>query len=281
MANHTIRRMNPDDIDFAISQTSREGWGVPRESFELCLAHDPDGAFIMQCGQESIGMVTATCYLETAWIGHLIVVPQHRYQGLGAALMDHVIQHIKSKNIENILLDADPPGVKLYKRLGFSHVTDSLRYAGQVHISSLDNRPQRIQTEDIPGIVEFDSQHFGDDRRRMLPLLLQHATAAYVIKEEQNISGYGLSWSQESSVRLGPIVAKDQTIANLIVAAITQSFDDATTFAVGVPATNTEAVMLYESFRMKQTPASFRMMLSANVRSPSDKIYAIASGAFG
>ncbi len=280
-SSHCIRQMTANDFDFALCQTSREGWGVPREVFELCLAHDPNSTFVMQQGDELFGLVTAICYVETAWIGHLIVSPEHRYQGLGAALMVHAIQHVKSKGIDSILLDADPPGIKLYKRLGFSHVTDSLRFAGQIHGNRPDERPQPIQPADLVDLTEFDRQHFGDDRQKMLRLLLRYATAAYLIRNEKGIVGYGMTWSYDSSVRLGPIVATDETIARSIIASLTHSHDDSTTFTVGLPATSVAGVALYESLKMQQTPASFRMILSTNVRPPSAHIYAIANGAIG
>jgi len=80
---------------------------------------------------------------------------------------------------------------------------------------------------------------------------------------------------------LGPIVATDAAIAKSIIASLAQYYDDTTAFTVGVLASNRLAIALYETLEMHPAPASFRMILSANVQQPSDQIYAIANGAIG
>ncbi len=281
MSNLSLRTMLVSDIDFALRQTSREGWGVPREAFELCLAHDPDGAFIAQQGSEPIGLVTTTCYAATAWIGHLIVSPDYRYRGLGESLMNRAIQHIRNKGIECIWLDADPPGIKLYQRLGFTAVNDSLRYAGRLRSIVGDQRPRPVEPSDLADLADFDRQHVGDDRKAMLTLMLQYANKSCLIREAGNILGYGMTWLYDGGVRLGPIVATDAAIAKSIIASLAQYYDDTTAFTVGVLASNALAIALYETLEMQRTPASFRMILSANVRQPSGQIFAMANGAIG
>jgi len=55
-----IRSFRADDIDFAVSQTSREGWDCTTAIFDICLAHDPEGCFIAEVDNRRVAMITVT-----------------------------------------------------------------------------------------------------------------------------------------------------------------------------------------------------------------------------
>ena len=78
-----LRLFRETDIDFALSETKREGWDPTRETFEIHLAHDPEGCFIAVDGDDAVGMITTTRYEKTGWIGELIVTPESRGRGIG------------------------------------------------------------------------------------------------------------------------------------------------------------------------------------------------------
>jgi len=67
-----------------------------------------------------IGFARATsdrAFNATIW--DVVVHPQFQNQGLGKALMKYTIQRLKSEDISNITLFADPQVVDFYRRLGF------------------------------------------------------------------------------------------------------------------------------------------------------------------
>ena len=51
---------------------------VARRHRQTALAHDPNGCFVLDDSGERIGLATTTCHTRTAWIGNVIVVPDHR-----------------------------------------------------------------------------------------------------------------------------------------------------------------------------------------------------------
>ena len=123
-----IRTFGADDFGFASEQTAREGWDATAELFELCLAHDPGGSFVAEAGGQRVGMVTTTCYQRSGWIGNLIVPPEHRRQGIGERLMKHALEHLLRRGVRTIRLEADPPGIGIYRRLGFVDEFESPRF---------------------------------------------------------------------------------------------------------------------------------------------------------
>jgi ribosomal protein S18 acetylase RimI-like enzyme len=110
-----IRRFEPDDLDFADSQKSREGWAASRDQFELYLEHDPDGCFVAMAGDQPVGMLMTTCFGPSGWIGNLIVEPDHRGRGIGRALMEHGLDRLRGRGATTVRLEGDPPGIPLYR----------------------------------------------------------------------------------------------------------------------------------------------------------------------
>ena len=93
----TIRPLVDADIEFGLVQTGREGWDPTVELFRVWLAHDAAGDFVAEIAGRPVGLVTTTCYARTAWIGNLIVVPEHRRQGIGRTLMKRALAHLASR----------------------------------------------------------------------------------------------------------------------------------------------------------------------------------------
>jgi ribosomal protein S18 acetylase RimI-like enzyme len=67
-----------------------------------------------------IGFSRATSdHAFNATIWDVVVHPDYQSKGLGKALMKHVIKKLRSEDISNITLFADPHVVDFYRRLGF------------------------------------------------------------------------------------------------------------------------------------------------------------------
>ncbi|WP_013322903.1 GNAT family N-acetyltransferase [Gloeothece verrucosa] len=67
-----------------------------------------------------IGFARATSdYAFNATIWDVVVHPSFQNQGLGKALMKYMIKKLRSEDISNITLFADPQVIDFYRRLGF------------------------------------------------------------------------------------------------------------------------------------------------------------------
>ncbi len=69
-------------------------------------------------------------YGEVGFIGNLIVAPETRGGGVGAALMKKAIERLTSEGAGTIRLDGVQKAIPLYERLGFKGEYWSLRYNG-------------------------------------------------------------------------------------------------------------------------------------------------------
>ena len=276
-----IRTLTQADFDFAVAQTSREGWDATAELFETCVAHDPDGCFVAEVAGRPAAIVTATCYDRTGWIGNLVVSPEHRKHGIGGRLMDRAMAYLSGRGVRTLRLEADAPGVKLYRRLGFVDEFESLRFARQPAPSPRVGEVERITPNDLPALSDFDAEHFGDQRGRLLSLLLRHSRQTYCIRTSDSVNAYAMVLPSRFGVRIGPFVAVSAEVADALLRAIVAEWS-ATTIGIGVSAANGQAISLLEASAFQRTPSSFRMVLGHPIgRGHPEHVYAIAGGALG
>lgn len=275
-----IRPFTPSDVPWALERIGAEMWTASRPSLEAILAADPDGCFIAEIDDAPAAMITSTTYGASAWVGHLIVLPELRRGGLGAGLMKHAIDQLHSRGVRTIRLEADPPGVSIYRSLGFTDEFESLRF-------HLTDPPCPSSTEepilelDLEAASAFDAPRFGDDRSRLLGLLHERAACAYMVRKNDRINGYVMALPTETGLFVGPLVARNTRAAWDLLAATLVS-EDLGTLTIGIPAPNTRAHSIVRDLGFEPGPSCLRMVLGEPVASgdPSS-IFAIANGATG
>jgi ribosomal protein S18 acetylase RimI-like enzyme len=279
--NLTFRHFAENDIDFALTQTEREGWDNTPLFFEMCLAHDPEGCFIAEVKGERVGMVTTTRFRETGWIGNLIVPPEHRHKGIGAELMHRAMGHLAGQGIRTIRLEADPPGIKLYRRLGFVDEFESARYRLDNRTDLDPGRGEPMTEDDLPDVRAFDPKYFGDDRARLLDLLRQQATTSIILRRNREVSGYAMTMPSAAGTRIGPWLAVDLESANDLLKGILVEASD-TRVVLGIPEVNAAGRELLESFGFCRTPSCLRMRYGEpRCSGQPEGIFALANGAMG
>lgn len=277
----SIRSFVADDVAFALAEAQREGWEPTTALLEVCLAHDPDGCFVAEQDDRAVGLVTTTAYARSAWVGHLIVRPEHRRQGVGERLMRCALDHLARRRVDTVRLEADPPGVRLYRRLGFVDEFESLRFARDPGDAPRAAALPRWGPADWPAIAAFDLERFGDDRGRLLALMAARAVAAHGVFAGNTPRGYVLALPTATGARLGPWVAADEETARTLLDAVLTNLSGCR-LTVGVPATNPTAQRLLAARGFHRTPASIRMVRGpvASSGRPAE-VFGIANGALG
>ncbi len=273
--------MRADDLDFAAELTAREGWASGRGDFAMYLEHDPEGCFVARSGAERIGMVTSTRYIESGWVGNLIVAPEHRGRGLGRLLMQHALEHLEASGIGTVRLDGDPPGIPLYRSLGFVDEWESLRFRSGALRPPREVVVEPLSRRDLDAVAAFDRPVFGDDRGRLLARLLEVSVSAFKVQRAGDVRGFLFVTRSSLGQRIGPCVAIDRPSAEALLSAAVAGAEGEV-LTVGVPAPNSDSRRMFESFGFEPTPSSRRM-----VRGPArsfgrpDRIFAIVNGAVG
>jgi predicted N-acetyltransferase YhbS len=166
-----VQRLGPADLAACLALASDRGWLPEQDRWQLLFEvgevfgiRDPAGGLA--------GAVALTRYgPDLAAIGMMLVAERHGRQGLGRALMTHVLS--QAGGMVTCLFATDF-GRPLYERLGFrpAHLSD--RYIGSLAPGpgGGDAVPVRPATPaDLAAIAAMDRQAFGADRGAILARL--------------------------------------------------------------------------------------------------------------
>jgi ribosomal protein S18 acetylase RimI-like enzyme len=202
--------MKSADLAFAAACTTAEGWAD--EDLDTLLGfhlHDARGCFIARLDGQAAGMSIATSYGTTGFIGELIVIPEARGRGIGAALIKYSVDYLHQRGAQTIYLDGMLKAVPLYERSGFRRICRSLRFSGRL-AGKQHNEVRPMQAEDLPEVNDLDRQAFAAERSFFLKRRFKiHPELAKVLVNDGNIAGFILGRKGEGWLAAGPWVAAE------------------------------------------------------------------------
>jgi ribosomal protein S18 acetylase RimI-like enzyme len=206
----------------------------------------PSGAFLAHNGETTTGVVFSLMYPDYAYIGPLGVHPDFQRQGIGFALMEHILEWLDGQGVTRVVLDASPMGQSIYERLGFvpfDQVNIFQRKSGEP-ASQTPPEVQHLSLQTLDLITAIDKQAFDTDRGRLLSALLEaYPKRGFFLDDEpRNINGYLIA--QERSI--GPWIAQNKADAKLLLNAALSLFSQPV--SVVVPEENTDAAALLQNF---------------------------------
>lgn len=248
-----IRRLDPEDLDFALALTNAEGWFYTRGELERMLKMDPEGSFVCE-DQKPLGFITCVTYGHTGVVGHLVVSKEMRGRRVGHSLLKSAIGYMSDRGMDSTLLYATDEGVGLYSQHGFV----ARKEVSCIHVAVGGDREARTPTtcslivrRDLPEIIEMDSQIFGDDRTKLIEILYDDFPKnAFKIQRDGRILGFSFGRPTSAGFDLGPWVCSSgsQRDAEDLFNATVLSMGDGTVF-LGVFPDNPLAVEIVSKMR--------------------------------
>jgi len=238
-----FRVMRGADLPGADKLRRLAGWNQTLEDWQRLRSLEPAGCFVALHGQTVVGTVTTTTYgTELAWIGMMLVHPEHRRKGIATQMMELALGYLKTRGIQCVKLDATPAGRPLYEKLGFAldsnltrhrrvavdeHTTSSLPqpdppgdkreiapalegFRGSDHECSsrrdlLVDPPRDLRPNDWPAVEDIDAAALGARRSPLLCALARDSLRALVWPPDGPISGWGLLRAGSTADYLGPV----------------------------------------------------------------------------
>lgn len=264
MEHISIRSLEERDIDFAHQLITIEGWNYSKEDVERMFEYNPSGCFIAEVENQPVGHVFSVNYGKLGWIGLLIVRAEYRGEGFGTLLTKKAMNHLLSRGVDTIRLEARSIVAELYRKLGFRHEYDSLRFSGinRKFASLASSNVKPLERKMMKEIARFDAEYFGANRIKVLTRLYHgHPRFCYVLYEETGIVGYIMCRKVEIGYRIGPWVCNpDNTqAAQELLAKCTETMGRNEKLYAGIPAVNKTAVKISRSFGFEQYSKSIRM----------------------
>lgn len=215
-----LRTMTIADIAAGLGLSKLAGWNQTAADWERFLRASPDGCFVAELEGEVCGTVTTISYENRfAWIGMVLVDPQHRSKGVGTKLLEAAIKHLDDRKLPTIKLDATPQGKPLYEKMGFVSEYEIERWT--LHRATPDGRLANTSTphETLPfplpdSIVATDREAFGADRSFLLESVHENASEFTMeISDNGVLQGYTLGRRGIFADHLGPWLAKNASSA--------------------------------------------------------------------
>jgi len=221
-----LRTMTMADISAGLRLNQVAGWNQTAADWERFLIASPEGCFVAELEGQVCGTVTTITYENRfAWVGMVLVDPQHRGKGIGTRLLHAAIEHLDGRKLSTIKLDATPQGKPLYEKLGFESEYEIERWTLRRTITGVAAAGVPPQYETLAralpeSILETDREAFGADRSFLLKSLHQDALEFTTeIRTSRVRQGYTLGRHGLFADHLGPWMAKDSSSAQHLLEA--------------------------------------------------------------
>ena len=241
-----LRLLTLADLPFADSVRALAGWNQTIADWERFLAAAPDGCFLAEWDGAPAGTATTIVYGPAlAWSGMVLVHPDFRRRGIGRALLERCIEHLRGRGVRCIKLDATPTGRQVYDGLGFKVQWTLTRWEhAAAHWPAADPVSGIRSCHDFDAVESLDAAAFGVSRRAAMETLMKQCRCALMFEAEPGqVGGYGLLRDGSSALYLGPIVAVFADAGRRLSDALLAQADGRKVFW-DIPNGNTEAVEL-------------------------------------
>jgi GNAT superfamily N-acetyltransferase len=227
--------MRRDDLPAALRLCRQANWNQVAADWEFFLAsgHGRCRVAIDDAGH-IVGSVATMGYGDAfSWIAMVLVDPQHRRAGIGTRLLKEALDMLGDGTTAR--LDATPAGREVYAPLGFSEEYGLQRMVRPVTVRlQPDPRVRHMTDADFNEIVMEDRGVFGGDRRALLEMCRHEAPEYAWASGDGHIDGYLFGRHGHSFEHIGPLVARDEAVARLLVAACLSRHADRP-FIIDVP----------------------------------------------
>jgi GNAT superfamily N-acetyltransferase len=214
--------LHPGDVDAALVLSTHEGWNQTAADWSRLIRLEPSGCLAARDGSRLVGTVTTVTYGRgLAWIGMMIVHPDYRRKGIGAALMRRALEYAHGLGIESVKLDATPAGRPLYESLGFAAEAEVERWQGVARPAS-SSGPQGPIGESLPELLALDEAAYDVDRSRLLePLAAESLGGPLVVESEHGVPmGCALARLGRTAAHIGPLIAASAVAAAQVLDAM-------------------------------------------------------------
>ena len=158
-----------------------------------------------------------------AFLGMVMVHPDHRQRGLGTAVTQAALA-VRPPG-RPVALVATPSGQILYQKIGFRPISRVHKYVRSTTVhEGLTPRPpdspfglKRMDEHDLSAITALDAAAFGVERPKFLRHRWLQSATAWILTDGQHVTGYALGIEGPVNWILGPVVAPTDAQATQLV----------------------------------------------------------------
>jgi len=280
-----VRVMRRDDLPAALRLCRQANWNQVEADWEFFLASG-HGRVATDDAGHIVGSVATMGYGDAfSWIAMVLVDPQYRRAGIGTKLLKEALDMLGDGTTAR--LDATPAGREVYLPLGFSEEYGLQRMVRPVTVRLKPDTTEigtvrRITDADFKEIVMADRGVFGGERHALLEMCRHEAPEYALITTSGDgpIDGYLFGRHGYSFEHMGPLVARDEAGARLLVAACLSRHADRP-FIIDVPLRESWTAWLESAGFTLQRPFARMRRGERRYDECVERMFAIAGPEFG
>lgn len=271
-----IRTMTTDDLALGLRLSRQAGWNQTEADWMRLMYFEPEGCFVAELDGSAVG-TTTTCVLgHVAWIAMVLVDENHRRRGIGTHLLRHALDHLDSRQMLTIRLDATELGRPVYETLGFIPEYDLARYQGIAPSCPAPLTVAEATSDAYPDIIEFDKVITGTNREKMLIRLFEEFPEGLrTFRRQGKIEGYVTMRPGANAVQIGPCVAANDAGPALLCDVLDRCVGKHV--FVDIPYDNAGAVKIAESSGLEIQRCFTRMYRGKKVTDTIEALWASSS----
>jgi hypothetical protein len=213
----------------------------------------------------------------------MIVMPEHRRRGVGAAVLEAVLAFLDDEGCARLELSATDLGRPLYAAYGF--VPAESGTSAVIERSAVEAERAAVDLADaapdaLGELVAFDAPRFGGNRTPLLTAMLADPERPLVIaREAAAMVGWG--WIRPEAGRIGPLVADTPDVAIALVAEAMRRMPGVATLRLTMPPGNRAGVSRLRSVGAELETWDGRMARGSEIERREETLYASSVGALG
>lgn len=217
------------------------------------------------------GIGTAIVFENTAWLAHIIVVPDFRNRGIGYQLVLELLKNLSRDAVETCLLTATKIGQPIYEKAGFRTVGEYVFLNRESPWEGMPDSPNLAPFKEVyrSRIYELDKKASGENRQT---LIAEYLINSIVYLENSHVLGCYLP-----DLRNGLIVA-DSIQAGLALMNVKYATED----KAAIPSANVAGLAFLKEHGFVETGLTApRMVLGKDIAWKPEMIFGRIGGNFG
>ena len=214
-----LRALGERDLPGCLRLSAAARWNQNEADWRLMLQIGRGWGIVLADGTLAASTLVLP-YDGFAWISMVLVLPEHRKQGLATRLLRTALSSLEQEGKVPVL-DATPAGRAVYLREGFADAWGFKRYRLSAPAEGLRRRHESVrplQARDWGRLLEIDRAAFGGSREPLLRALAERLPGAALVAERRGaIAGYIFGRDGREAQQLGPLVAEDSAAAKALL----------------------------------------------------------------
>jgi len=248
-----------------------DGWSNIVPEFEFYVNSPFCYSIKAEINNRIIGIGAAIIFVQTAWLAHIIVDPDHRRKGIGSKIVEVLLKYLDSRSVDTCLLIATEMGLPVYENAGFRIISDYtyLKKETSNQAVNVSDHIMPFTAEYADLIYKLDRAVTGENREWLLSGFLD---GSYVFWENNMVKGYYLP-----NLREGLIIAKNAIAGIELLKLKIQSHEK-----IVLPSANKPAIefLVNDGYVFLETKG-IRMIRGRNITWYPNKIFSRIGGNFG